>query len=57
LDWFAANIGLIASGGTGGALEVGAAGGFGACSRVENNALWFLKQPHCEAKGRGIYSV
>ena len=26
-------------------------------SRVENNALWLLKQPHCEEKGKGIYSV
>ena len=28
------------------------------CSlRVENDALWFLKQPHYEAKRNGIYSV
>ena len=26
-------------------------------SRVENNALWLLKQQDCEAKGKGIYSV
>ena len=25
--------------------------------RDENNALWFLKQSHCEVKGKGIYSV
>ena len=22
--------------------------------RVDTNALWFLKQPHCEAKGKAI---
>ena len=25
--------------------------------RLENNTLWFLKQPHCEAKRNVIYSV
>jgi hypothetical protein len=25
--------------------------------RVENNAAWFIKQPHCEAKAEGNYSV
>ena len=24
--------------------------------RVENNPVWFLKWPHCEAKGEGIYN-
>ena len=23
----------------------------------QNNAIWFLKQPHCEGKGKGFYSV
>jgi hypothetical protein len=26
-------------------------------SRVENNVLWFLKQPHSEAKGKDTYNV